>query len=138
MANLSFKNFFKEEKVRKKDKIRNLLDGRDLILFFKKGDKYFGAPEESRIIFAKMKNPDDDEEMPTGWADDANFSALDLMHALDGGNSENLFSLKDMPNINVMDRDAMEKELLRCPCNQKALNPTQRDDIGLITLKDKE
>ena len=32
------------------DAINNLLDKHDLILFFKKGDDLFGAPEESRLI----------------------------------------------------------------------------------------
>ncbi len=140
MKNLSFKNFLFKEKRNKEEKIRNVIDGQNLILFFKNGDKLFGAPEESRVIFAKLKTPEDDEDMPTGWEKDANFSALDLMQAMNGSSAENLFSIKDMPNINIIDKSEMEKELMKCPPSiNKPINPiSPGGDIGFIKIKDRQ
>lgn len=137
MAKLSFKEFFIETKHEKKGKIKNIIDGQGLVMFFKKNGKLFGAPEESRIVFAKLKNPDDED---ISGCDDANFAAYDLMQALSGNSTENLFSLKDMPEINMVDREKMEKELMGCPDisseipNLKNIKP----DIGLIKLRDEE
>ena len=44
----------------KLEKIKDIIDG-NLVLFFSKDDEFFGCPEESRLVFAKIKNP---EEMP--------------------------------------------------------------------------
>lgn len=104
-----------EDKEAKHDKVRNLIDGQNLILFFTKGDDLFGAPEESRLVFAKMKNPDDD--MPDGWADDANFAAFDLLKALAGDQVENMFGKKDMKKIKVIDPDEAHSRLMKAPTN---------------------
>lgn len=139
MTNLSFKDFLKKEKGTRQEKIRNVIDGQNLILFFKKGNKLFGTPEEGRIVFARMKAPNDDDEMPDGWEQDANFAALDLIQALNGSSTENLFSIKDMPEIKVLDKETMVKELLRCPNLEKPLNPLPSDDgIGFIKIKDRK
>lgn len=136
MNKLSFRDFFIEAKHEKKSKIKSLIDGQGLIMFFKKGDKLFGAPEESRIIFAKLKNPSDED---IGGEDEANFAAYDLARALGGDSIENLFSAKDMSGINIMDRDSMEKQLMSCPDiastpKLKGISP----DMGLIKLRDEE
>lgn len=103
----------KEEKSHneKKDKIKNALDDQNLIMFFKVGDSIFGAPEESRIMFARMKNPTDD----LAPDNDANFLGLDLSRILSGGSAENLFSMNDLPNLQVITRDQAEDHLMKCP-----------------------
>lgn len=117
-----------KEKEHKKSKVKNVIDGQNLIMFFKNQNSIFGSPEHSRIVFAQMKNPTD--EMP-----DINFSALDLVKALSGDSSENLFSLEDLPKINIITRDEAENQLMKCPCG-KSINPVADDDIGQIKLKD--
>jgi len=129
-----------KKKVEKQSKVRSIIDGKNLIMFFKKGDSVFGAPEESRIVYAQMRSPDED------WcgADDANFSAFDLIQALNGSSTENIFSMNDLPQIDIITRDEAEDSLMKCPCQQAAppavLEPTPTDKlgIGMIKLKDRE
>lgn len=129
-----------KKKAEKQSKVKSIIDGKNLIMFFKKGDSLFGAPEESRIVYAQMRNPDDDWSM----GDDANFNAFDLIQALNGNSAENVFSMNDLPQIDVITRDEVEDSLMKCPCQQAAqpaaLEPTPTDKfgIGMIKLKDRE
>lgn len=128
-----------KKKADKQSKVKSIIDGKNLIMFFKKGNSLFGAPEESRIVYAQMRNPDDD------WmASDANFSAFDLIQALNGNSTENVFSMNDLPQIDIITRDEAEDSLMKCPCQQAVqpadLEPTPADKfgIGMIKLKDRE
>lgn len=98
----------------KLQKIKKIVDGDKFILFFKHKNKIFGAPEESRIVFARMKNPDSDD-MPENWGDGASFSAFDLIKALNGNSVENLFSMRELPNIDIITRDEVENLLMKAP-----------------------
>ena len=124
-------NYLAEEE--KANKAKMAIDGSNLILFFKKNGTLYGAPEESRLTFAKLKNPSkDDEDM----LDDANFLAINLLDALDGQTTQHLFGLKDLSDIKVIDRDKCEKLLLK---HQSAADPAmmrkkQGDDNGLIKI----
>jgi hypothetical protein len=142
MEKLHFKVWL-EDKESKQDKVRNLIDGQNLILFFTKGDNLFGAPEESRLVFAKMKSPDDD--MPDGWADDANFAAFDLMKALVGDRVENMFGKKDMKQIKIIDPEDAHSMLMKSPNNivktvTDALKTIGHSKHGanMLKLKDKK
>ena len=141
MDKLNFKVWF-ESKEEKKNKIRGLLDGQNLILFFKKGDSLFGAPEESRLVFAKMKSPD--EDTPDGWADDANFAAFDLMKALMGDRVESIFGKKDLKAIDVIEPEEAENMLMQTPdvvkniiTNFKPIKQSKYG-LGMLKLKDKK
>jgi len=48
----------------------------DLCMFFKKDGKVYGATESGRITFARMKNPDSDEDL--AWKKDASMMLYDL------------------------------------------------------------
>ncbi len=91
------------------DGINELIDGRGLILFFKKGNEVFGAPEESRIMFARMKQPRQDDE--AGSPMDGGFLAFNLLKSLMGDPSPNMFGSGDLNKIHVIDRDDAEKHL---------------------------
>lgn len=96
--------------------ISDILDRQGFILFFKKGNELFGAPEESRVIFAKLKSDDDDDPMNPGFRDEAKFSGINLIKAMHGNpeeSIENLFGLKDLPQIKVCDRDDVIQQLLK-------------------------
>jgi hypothetical protein len=102
--------------------IHDLLDRHGMILFFKKGDEIFGAPEESRIVFAKLKTDDEDDPMMPGFRDQARFMATNLLKAMTGGpedSIENLFGLQDLPNIKVCDREDVVKHLMSPPKKTK-------------------
>lgn len=135
MGNLSFRNFIKEDGDKQRA-ISDVLDGRNLILFFKKGEGIYGAPEDSRVVFARMKSPD--EETPEGWGDDANFVALDLLKALVGQNSQSVFGQKDLEDINVLDKDIIRKLLMKKNVKH-GLNPkhSNKDGGNIIRIKDK-
>ena len=123
----------------KKNQIQRLVNGDNLILFFKKGGEVFGAPEESRVVFARMKNPDD--EMPEGWFDDANFVAVNLVKALMGEKTTQMFSAKDLKSIKVVDKDSVEnllmKEPAKKPCTALVVRQSPEGG-GMLKLKDKK
>lgn len=93
------------------NKIEALLDGEDgYILFFRKEGDIFAADEDSRVVFAKLKNPDD--ELPDGWADEANFPADNLSKQITSGRKhKGMFGKKDLSDIKVIDREDAADEL---------------------------
>jgi hypothetical protein len=86
-----------------------LIDNSGHILFFKKDDNIFGATEDSRVIFAKMKNPDD--ETPDGWADEASFSADNLNKKIRGEPGQHVFCKEDLKKMEIIDREEAVKSL---------------------------
>ena len=70
------------------------------VFFFKKDNDIFGAGEDSRVVFAKMKNPDKD--LPTGWKDEATFSAHNLTKTIVDQPSQNIFIIKDLDKIKII------------------------------------
>lgn len=86
-------------------KINSMIDSNSLILFFKKGEDLFGADEDGRVVFAKMKNPD--EDMPDGWEDEASFSAQNLHKVMRGEPAQHLFRHEDLKAIKIIDREKM-------------------------------
>lgn len=93
--------------------IHDLLDKNQMILFFKKDGDLYGAPEESRIVFARLKNGDEDED--AGFKDEAQFLGINLLKALIGDpeeSTETVFKQKDIPHIQVCDRDHAVKTIL--------------------------
>jgi hypothetical protein len=121
--------------------IQTLLDGQGLILFFRKGDGLFGAPEESRVTFARLKNPDSGED---GFAQDANFLAVNLLDALMGKKTQTIFTHKDLPKIKIINRDKCHRLLLDKAKQMKEMEPSvvirpgeiQGDDDGLVPMGD--
>ena len=94
------------------NKVRSLIEGPNFVLFFKKGKDIYGAPEESRVTFARMKT--DDEDMPDGWEDEATFMAVNLTKVVrNEGGHHSVFSNKDIKSIKVMDKEKVYKELLK-------------------------
>jgi hypothetical protein len=86
-----------------------LIETNSLILFFEKDKKLYGAPETSRVIFARMKNPDKDT--PKGWLEEANFAAFDLKEAMRGKKIEVLISNKDLKSIKILSESDAVKRL---------------------------
>lgn len=104
----SFKKWLFEEEDTESN-IDSMIDSEGFILFFKKDGECFGANEDGRVVFAKMKNPDDD--LPSGWEDEASFSAQNLTKKIKGEPATHLFKKSDFGKIKVMDRKEMSKEL---------------------------
>ena len=123
---------FEQEEI--EGKINSLLDGQDNILFFKKGGDIFGASEDSRIVFAKLKTPDDEEDLPSGWDKEANFDAWNLTKGLQSAPSHQLFSKKDLKGIKVIDRDTAFDELKDQAENMDDV-PEPTNALQIITVK---
>ena len=86
-----------------------LIETNSLILFFEKDKTLYGAPESSRVIFARMKNPDKDT--PKEWLKDANFLAFDLKKAMQGKKVEVIISNQDLKSIKILDEADVIKRL---------------------------
>jgi len=102
--------FCAEEEL--KDKIHSLLDSPSFVFYFTRGKDIYGAPEESRVTFARMKTKD--EDMPEGWEDEATFMGINLTKVVrnEGGN-QSVFSNKDLKKIKIIDKEKAYKNLLK-------------------------
>lgn len=122
----SFRQYIDDALVREEldDKIRTLVNSPGFILFFKKGEEIFGAPEDSRVAFARLKNPDDHGD------DDIDFMAFNLTRALRGEGPHTIFGKKDLKKIHVLDREDAEKKLL----SQAAEATEPRKSVEMIRI----
>lgn len=82
-----------------------LIEDNDLVFFFKKDKILYGASENSRLTFARMKNPEPEEKT---WSKDATFSAYNLEAEKP---NEIVFGPKDLEKIKILDQKKVEKEL---------------------------
>lgn len=89
--------------------LRHFLDMHGLILFFKKDGDYFAAGEDSRVVFARLKNPDKDSAK--GWEDEASFSATNLSKMVRGEPSTNVFDKDDIKKIKIVDKEKVLEDL---------------------------
>ena len=90
-----------EEKL----KIKVLLEENGLVFFFKKDKQIYGATENNRLTFARMKNPDKEDKE---WAKEASFTAINLENK---ELSKNIFNKKDLEQIEIIDQEKAEKTL---------------------------
>lgn len=98
------------------DKLNDIIDKHEIILFFNKDKDLFGAPEDSRVIFAKLKTDDDDEPMMPNFRQEAQFPAINLFKCMSGDDEnavQSVFSLKDLPKIKVCDRESAIEQMLK-------------------------
>ena len=98
------------------DSMNDLLDKHELILFFKKGDDYFGAPEDSRVVFAKLKTDTEDDPMMPGFRQEARFPAFNLIKFLSNDpekSTESVFGIKDLPKISVCTREEAVDNMIK-------------------------
>ena len=95
MSKLNFKYFINEEDS----------EDENMVFFFKKDNEIYGAPEESRIIFARMKHPDKDDKSKN-WDKDATFVAVDLKSK----ERQSVFGYKDLNKIKIIDREEAIKK----------------------------
>ena len=108
----------------KRHNLEKILNGKSLIFFFKKGDDFFGAPEEERLSFARLMNPDEEEgcdgcgggcgtDTEEG---DANITMFHLKNLLNGSKEDEgmqIFHKKDLDDINVLGIDDILTALMK-------------------------
>lgn len=112
------------EKYQKERQIRNLVDGQGMLLFFKCNGDIFGAGEDGRVVFARIKNPDKEDKE---WGEEASFSALNLTKTVAGERSSSIFGKKDLDKIKVIDSEAAVKELCKKDVDQEIEVPDGED-----------
>ena len=103
---MNFREFLISET---ENRIEMLIDKLGLLLFFEKDQNIFGTNEDGRVVFAKIKNPDKD--LPSGWDDEATFSAYNLNKLLNGENPHHIFDKKSIKGIQVLSREDVIKKL---------------------------
>lgn len=88
------------------DKNSKIFLENDLCMFFKKDGSIYGATESGRITFARLKNPESQED--DAWSKEANFTAYDLEK---GNNSMAVFGLDDIKKLEIISQEEAEKQL---------------------------
>lgn len=103
----------------------------DLCMFFKKDGVLYGATESGRITFARMKNPESDEDL--NWGKEATFSAYDLEKTASGNKTMSVFGKNDMSKMKPVSEEEAEGHL-----KKKGMNmPSVKDDEDERTIGEK-
>lgn len=89
--------------------VHQLLDTQEFVFYFEFEGSVFGAGEDSRIMYAKMKHPGDD--MSPKCRDEANFLAVNLDDILKGEGTQRIFGKKDLRKINPIDKESAAESL---------------------------
>ena len=89
------------------DRASRLMVESDLCLFFRNDGRLYGAAENSRITFARMKNPSSKEDRD--WRKEATFTAHDLQKTSEGSTGMSVFSAADLPSIEIVDQDEAQR-----------------------------
>ncbi len=87
-----------------KRKLKMILESGNMIFFFTYKNEVYGAAEGSRVTFAKMKDPGDEDNTP-GWLREANFSATNLTKLGQGQQVQTIFGQKDLKDIDVLSKE---------------------------------
>tara|TARA_Y100000034_G_scaffold129543_1_gene186201 strand:+ start:557 stop:970 length:414 start_codon:yes stop_codon:yes gene_type:complete len=95
-------------KKEKEQLINALVDSPSFAFFFKKDKGLFAADEMNRVVFARMKDPDDENHTV-----DELFSAYDLIKVMLGERLQNTFKSDDLDEIQVVDKDEAVKWLVQ-------------------------
>jgi uncharacterized lipoprotein YehR (DUF1307 family) len=133
-------NEISEDKKRQEfiqSQVKSLLASEEFVMFFKKGGAIYGCDEDARLTFAKLKVPDEDSKGK--WSKEANFLAINLTKGLKGDKVNNLFSVKDIKKIEILDKEEAEKKLIAQSNGKISKDKIQAKDTepGTIQLKDK-
>lgn len=98
----------------KQNRIASVLNSPNMVLFFVKDKQIFGSPEDSRVIFARMKAKGDEDGEK--WKKDADFMAINLTSLVkDGRVTQSLMGKKDLKKIKVIDKEEAERRLMKQP-----------------------
>lgn len=104
----TFKKWFLHNEA-ENNTIEAVLNKYQLVLFFEVRHEVYGTDEDNRVIFAKMKNPD--EDLPKNWDDEASFTAHNLKKLLRGESSYHLFNKEVIKQLKVIDKEKVIEKL---------------------------
>lgn len=93
-----------------KSKLKDIIKSDAFIMYFKFDKEIFGADEDSRVVFAKLKSPD--EDVTKAWESEASFMGSNLSsYEKTGHLAKRIFFFKDMKNIKIITKEKVLKEL---------------------------
>lgn len=122
------------EEEEDKNKIRFNIESRGMIFFFEKDGTMFGTGEDGRVVFARIKSPDDDQ--PEGWEEEASFMAYNLNKLMKGEKVQHIFGKDELKKIKVLDLDDVIETLSKGPVGDQP--PTEPKDSPLKFIKTNE
>lgn len=99
------------ENSNKMNQINMIVDGENFVMFFLSEGDIFAATEPNRVVFARMRQPDDGETPPQ-WVEDANFMAVNLTKTVLGSPTQQMFKFKDIDQIEVIPDKEKVKAIL--------------------------
>lgn len=105
MRYASFKKFVEE----KKREPETLVNSGEFLLFFKYHKDIFGADENSRVVFARMKNPD--KEDISNWEKEASFTAKNLSKFVKGEDLSLVLRYENLKDLKVITPEKATQEL---------------------------
>jgi hypothetical protein len=112
-------------------KIKALVEGGEYVMFLKKDGDVYGVPEEGRVVYARMKHPDEDSK---GWVDEATFIGMNLTKMVQGHPSQSIFAKKDFGQIKVI---SSEKAIARL-AKQSQQKPDEEPGTDIMVIKQPE
>ena len=112
--------------LQEQDNLDAILAGNNFVFYFMRDKEIYGAPEESRITFARMKFPTDD--VPAGWAREATFKGFSINDALEGRKTETVIGFDDLKDIKVIDEEVVRKKLAKKDDSEAKVDISQNDD----------
>jgi len=93
-----------------KNKLEKMTEEDDISFFFISDGKTYGGTEDSRLTFARMKSPDNEDENEA-WAKEATFIGINLEKLKDGQKEQKLFSQSDLKNIKPISKEDAFKNI---------------------------
>lgn len=106
---MRFYFFIKEQE--RNTQVGSYLDEKKYTFFFEYENEIYATEEDGRLIFAKMKNKD--EDLPSDWKSDLKFMASKLFSSLKGEESNRFFGFKDLKKIKNLDREVVIKKIVK-------------------------
>lgn len=85
----------------KNTKLRLIIDNSDMLFFFRYKGNVYGTGENGRVIFAKMKDKQDDDNTKS-WRKEASFTATNVCELAAGREVQNVFGDKECDQIDVI------------------------------------
>jgi len=91
------------------NKIKDLIDKHDLMLFFKKDGEIYGTNEEGRLAYATMMDKKEDKNIKK----ELRFSAYNLTQSITDEPKQYVFTFQDLKKIkkNIISQEKAEEEL---------------------------
>ena len=107
--------------------VRAMLDNEGFTLFIKAEKELFGVKEDGRVVFARMKSPDEDKG---DWMKQAMFTAVNISKSMQGKGVSVMFGKHDLKHLKVVEKEKAIEELVNNGVDSEAKIPESFTDNG--------